>query len=84
MRILAAFAQALGLVTSFSKCAICPVACSSLQLEGLLDVIPCEVKAFPYKYLGLPLHTRAWRKVDVQPLIDRIATKLSSWTILVA
>jgi hypothetical protein len=55
------------------------VACCSLQLEGLLDVIPCEVKAFPCKYLGLPLHTRALRKVDVQPLIDRIAAKLSAW-----
>jgi hypothetical protein len=79
MLILAAFAQASGLVTNFSKCAIYPVACSSLQLEGPLDVIPCEVKAFPCKYLGLPLHTRALRKVDVQPLIDRIATKLPTW-----
>ena len=60
---------------------MCNLPCgrSSLQLEGLLDVIPREVKAFPCKYLGLPLHTRALRKVDVQPLIDRIAAKLPAW-----
>ena len=76
---LSGFCAGFGLVTNFSKCATYPVACSSLQLEGLLDVIPCEVKAFPCKYLGLPLHTRALRKVDVQPLIDRIAAKLPAW-----
>jgi hypothetical protein len=79
MQILAAFAQASGLVTNFAKCAIYPVACTSVQLEGLLDAIPCEVKNFPCQYLGLPLHTRALRKIDVQPLIDRIASKLPAW-----
>jgi hypothetical protein len=79
MWILAAFAQASGLVTNFAKCAIYPVVCTALQIEGLLDVIPCEVKDFPFKYLGLPLHTRALRKIDVQPLINRIASKLPSW-----
>jgi hypothetical protein len=68
-----------GSYHKFHKCAIYLVVCTTLQIEGLLDVIPCEVKDFPCKYLGLPLHTRALRKIDVQPLIDRIASKLSSW-----
>jgi hypothetical protein len=50
-----------------------------MQLEVLLDVIPCEVKDFPCKYLGLPLHTRGLRKIDVLPLNDRIASKLPVW-----
>jgi hypothetical protein len=68
-----------GSYHKFHKCAIYLVVCTTLQIEGLLDVIPCEVKDFPCKYLGLPLHTRALRKIDVQPLIDRIASKLPSW-----
>jgi hypothetical protein len=79
MRILAAYALASGLVTKFAKCAIYPMACTTWQMEGLLDGIPCEVKYFPCKYVGLPLHTRALRKIDVQPLIDRITSKLPSW-----
>jgi hypothetical protein len=35
--------------------------------------------AFPGKYLGLPLHFRRLRKVDIQPLIDKIAGKLPGW-----
>jgi hypothetical protein len=42
------------------------VACTALQLEGLLNVIPCEVNDFPSKYLGLPLHTRALGKIYEQ------------------
>jgi hypothetical protein len=72
MQILAAFAQASGLVTNVAKCAIYPVACTSVQLEGLLDAIPCEVKNFPCQYLGLPLHTRALRKIDAQPRQDSL------------
>jgi hypothetical protein len=30
-------------------------------------------------YLGLPLHFRRLRKVDLQPLIDKIVGKLPGW-----
>lgn len=34
---------------------------------------------FPWKYLGLPLHIRKLRKIDVQPLIDKIGARLPGW-----
>ena len=30
-------------------------------------------------YLGLPLHTRKLRSVDVQPLVDKVAKRLPAW-----
>lgn len=34
---------------------------------------------FPGKYLGLPLHIRKLRKIDVQPLLDKIGARLPGW-----
>lgn len=36
-------------------------------------------KVFPCKYLGLQLHTRALRRMHVQPLIKRIDKRLPGW-----
>lgn len=37
------------------------------------------IQAFPCTYLGLPLHIRALRRIDVQPLIDKVAARLPTW-----
>jgi mannosylglycoprotein endo-beta-mannosidase len=39
----------------------------------------CQVKQLPCTYLGLPLHTRALRRVDFQPLLDKIGGRLAGW-----
>jgi hypothetical protein len=39
----------------------------------------CPIKSFPCTYLGLSLHTRQIRRVDVQPLIDKVAARLPPW-----
>lgn len=39
----------------------------------------CPVRRFPCTYLGLPLHNRALRRVDFQPLIDKIGGRLAGW-----
>ncbi|WVZ56447.1 hypothetical protein U9M48_006975, partial [Paspalum notatum var. saurae] len=43
------------------------------------SAFPCPVKTFPCKYLGLPLSCRALRRVDFQPVLDKLAAKLSAW-----
>lgn len=45
-----------------------------------MEWFPCPVKDFPCSYLGLPLHTRQLRRrVDTQPLIDKMASRLPAW-----
>jgi len=39
----------------------------------------CPIKDFPCNYLGLPLHTRQLRRLDIQPVIDKVANRLSTW-----
>jgi hypothetical protein len=44
-----------------------------------MDVFPRKYSKFSGKYLGLPLHFRNVRKIDVQPLIDKINKRLAEW-----
>jgi hypothetical protein len=46
--------------------------------EALID-FPGKVCTSPGKYIGLPLHTRKLRRVDVQPLLDKIGGRLPEW-----
>lgn len=48
-------------------------------VSQLLQNFPGKVCNFPGKYLGLPLHVRKLRKVQVQPLIDKIGARLPGW-----
>lgn len=41
--------------------------------------MPCQLKDFPCKYLGLPLSFRRITRIEVQPVIDKIGAKLPAW-----
>ena len=73
------FGQASGLNINLSKCAAYPIHCHDVNLEDVLQGFPCPVKNFPCTYLGLPLHTRQLRRVDIQPIINKVANKLPAW-----
>jgi hypothetical protein len=47
--------------------------------ESIVHNFPCKISTFPGKYLGLPLHTRKLRRIEVQPLIDKIGARLPGW-----
>ena len=77
--ILDAFASVSGLTTNTSKSAAYPVKCEGLDLQHILEPFQCPIKEFPCTYLGLPLHVRQVRRVDAQPLIDKVGKRLQSW-----
>ncbi len=62
-----------------NKTEIYPISCSGLDLDGILTSFPGNRKSFPCKYLGLPLHTRKLRKIDLQPLVDKIGSRIPGW-----
>jgi hypothetical protein len=78
-RILASFGMASGLITNTDKSAVYPIRCEGLQIQQSMEAFSCPIKEFPCKYLGLPLHVRAIRRVDIQPLIDKVGGKMASW-----
>jgi hypothetical protein len=74
-----AFGTASGLRVNLGKSAVYPIKCESIDLEEVMQNFPCQIKSFPCKYLGVPLSTRCLRRIEVQPLINKIAGRLPAW-----
>jgi hypothetical protein len=74
-----AFGVASGLKVNLSKSAAYPIKCENIDLQEVLQNFPCAIRSFPCKYLGLPLSTRSLKRIEVQPLIDKIAARLPAW-----
>jgi hypothetical protein len=70
-RILNFFGDCSGLIINISKTEIIPIRVENNTVTHLLQNFPGKICTFPGKYLGLPLHVRKLRKIDVQPL-DKI------------
>lgn len=73
------FGEASGLYTNFSKSAIIPIHCESLDTHDLATVFQCPIQAFPCTYLGMPLSDRRLCKGDLQPALDKLGSKVKGW-----
>jgi hypothetical protein len=72
-QILLLFGNCSGLRINLAKTEIFPIRCDDTIITEALQDFPGKISKFPGKYLGLPLHTHHLRRVDVYPLIDKIA-----------
>lgn len=77
--ILLHFGRATGMITNLTKSEVYAIRCKDLDLQDILSPFLAQLKEFPCSYLGLPLHIRKLRRLDVQPLIDRFAARLPTW-----
>jgi mannosylglycoprotein endo-beta-mannosidase len=77
--ILQIFGQVSGLVVNRSKCAVYPIRCEEVDITEIMQSFHCPIKSFPCTYLGLPLRHRALHRVEIQPLVDKVANRLASW-----
>lgn len=73
------FRRLLGLKINISKTEVFPIRVDENTITNLLQNFPGKTCKFPGKYLGLPLHIQKLRKVDVQPLIDKVGARLPGW-----
>ena len=78
-RILQTFSDCSGLKFNMSKTELYPIRCHPGVVEALLHCFPGKIASFPGKYLGLPLHTRKLRRIEMQPLVDKIRARLPRW-----
>ena len=78
-QILTSFGMASGLLTNIQKSAVYPICCANLNIAEVIEGFDCPIKDFPCTYLGLPLHTRKLRRVDIQLLVDKVAKRLPAW-----
>lgn len=77
--ILSVFADASGLHTNMEKTEIFPISCNGVNLDDCLSIFPGRISNFPCKYLGLPLHTRKLGKLELQPLVDKVGSRIPGW-----
>jgi hypothetical protein len=78
-QILHFFGNCSGLRVNLNKTKIFPIQCDETMLSTTLADFPGKISNFPGKYLGLPLHTWKLRRVDVQPLLEKIGGRLPGW-----
>jgi len=62
-----------------AKTEIFPTRLQPDMVQSIIQIFPGKISCFRGKYLGLPLHTRKLRKIEVQPLIDMIGSRLPGW-----
>lgn len=77
--LLSLFGHVSGLTVNISKSALYPIGCQDLDIGDIMESFNCQIKHFPCTYLGLPLHYKQPRLVDIQPLIDKMANRLPTW-----
>ena len=50
-----------------------------ISANNYAKVFCCKLSDFPIKYLGVPLHFTKLRRVDLQPVIDKIIKRIAGW-----
>lgn len=78
-QILRAFGDATGLHVNFLKSTIMPIHREKFDVDSVAGPLGAPCKPFPCKFLGLPLSLRRLRKVDLQPLLDKLMARLACW-----
>jgi hypothetical protein len=78
-QILNFFGNCSGLRVNLNKTEVFPIRCDETTVTEALIDFPGKIGKFHGKYLGLPLHTRQLRRVDVQPLLDKIGGRIPGW-----
>lgn len=78
-KILHIFGECSGTKINMEKTEIIPIRMDNDVLSSIVENFPWKIGKFLGKYLGLPLHTRKLRKVEIQPLIDKVGARLPGW-----
>jgi len=77
--ILSTFEQLSGLKINFHKSEIFCFGKARDNEVFYSQLFGCGVGKFPFRYLGLPMHTRKLSNKDWQTIENRIEKKLSGW-----
>jgi len=73
------YGQESGQVVSNAKSTVYSSAISDDKLHQLIDIIGFNTGSIPFNYLGVPIFKGKPRAKFLQPIVDKIKTKLSTW-----
>ncbi|OIT22870.1 hypothetical protein A4A49_57083, partial [Nicotiana attenuata] len=74
------FSEASGLKANLGKSSIYFGGVSREDRDRILQELGLSEGELPFKYFGVPLSTKKLSLVQWQPLIERLVTRISSWT----
>lgn len=77
--ILRFFGEVTRLKININKSIVIPIHCQTLNLDVILQNFPTARKHLPCVYLGLPLTLRNLRRVQLQPLLDKVEARLERY-----
>jgi hypothetical protein len=80
--ILQNFGAVSGLHVNLAKSTVYGIRCQDLDLADIVAPLQAATGTFPCRYLGLPLSFRRPRRVDFQPLLDKLGSRLARWKLL--
>lgn len=78
MEALANFSDVYGLVANMEKSSIFMAGIDDQTRDQLLDITQFTQGTFPIKYLGLPLSSKKWNKMECQQLVDKITSRITT------
>ncbi|XP_042757528.1 uncharacterized protein LOC122197460 [Lactuca sativa] len=68
------------LKVNFSKSKVFGIGVSDRELASSASILGCDIGAFPFTYLEVPVGANMNLIKNWNPIIDHIQTRLSSWT----
>lgn len=75
------FSRYSGLKISLEKSTLFMAGVSQPNRDAILLNFPFAAGTLPVRYLGLPLLTKCMTKNDYAPLLEKIRTRIGSWTV---
>jgi hypothetical protein len=64
---------------NFNKNEFIPLNLDEELVHGVGHTQVCCLGSLPLKYLGVPLHFEKLKRVDVQPLVDKLVKRMVGW-----
>lgn len=73
------FGRATGLQVNLSKSSVVPIRCENIDLQDVLNNFNGKRTGFPITYLGLPLTIGRIKRAHLQPVMDKLHSRLAGW-----
>lgn len=80
LNVMEKFARMSGLHINAAKSSIYTTGQNKLLMQQNADMRGLSVGSLPFRYLGLPLTSKAWTRLEYEPFIDKIKSRFMAWS----
>jgi len=75
--LLACFEKLSGMKINFEKSNVLMLGLDEERCNHFASLFCCPVDCFPFTYLGVPLHHAKLRRIDIQPVVDKVIKRIA-------